>query len=521
MSAPVMGQRLRAPRQDRAILAEPPLETLPQLLAANADAFQSPLDFLGQPWAEMRREARQAALDASSAYFHETGEPLPTTTGQLMFVAGHQPEMFHPGVWVKNFALAGLARRQGATPLNLVVDNDNAKSTVLHVPHGPRRAALPFDDWQGDVPFEERRVVNEGLFASLPERVRPLVEAWPYRPFLESYWREVLEQAKRTPLLGERLARARRAWERRWGAHAWEVPLSRVCRTEPFARFACHLLANMPRLHADYNGAVHDYRVAHGIRSTFHPVPDLARDGDWFEAPFWAWQEGQSRRGRLFVRGAGANLDLRVGDAIHSLPAPSKSPASAIAHWLQLARAGVKMRTRALTTTMFSRLFLGDVFLHGIGGGKYDEVTDALIARFYGLTPPRYLVLSATLLLPLPTAAVTSVDVADLARTKRDLWWNPQRHLPPDQAGDLQHEKQHWIDVPTITPAARAARYARLREVTQQLRPFTADEYRRTLELLTVSQQALAVKNVARRRDYSFTLYPEEHLREFLASFLT
>ena len=36
---------------------------------------------------------------------------------------------------------------------------------------------------------------------------------------------------------------------------------------------------------------------------------------------------------------------------------------------------GIKLRSRALTTTMFVRLFLADAFLHGIGGAKYDEVT--------------------------------------------------------------------------------------------------------------------------------------------------
>src|SRR5262249_2863990 len=46
------------------------------------------------------------------------------------------------------------------------------------------------------------------------------------------------------------------------------------------------------------------------------------------------------------------------------------------------------------------RLFLADLFVHGIGGGKYDEITDELVRRFYGGEPPDFLVLSATLWLP-------------------------------------------------------------------------------------------------------------------------
>ena len=62
----------------------------------------------------------------------------------------------------------------------------------------------------------------------------------------------------------------------------------------------------------------------------------------------------------------------------------------------------MKVRSRALTNTLFARLFLSDLFIHGIGGGKYDELTDDLIRRFYGIEPPEFLILSATRLLPLP-----------------------------------------------------------------------------------------------------------------------
>ncbi len=51
---------------------------------------------------------------------------------------------------------------------------------------------------------------------------------------------------------------------------------------------------------------------------------------------------------------------------------------------------------------MFARLVLSDVFIHGIGGAKYDQLTDAIVRRFFGVEPPGYLVATATLKLPLP-----------------------------------------------------------------------------------------------------------------------
>src|SRR5262249_2981503 len=150
-----------------------------------------------------------------------------------------------------------------------------------------------------EVPYEEYRVQDEALFASLPERAMPLLREWDYAPLLPDFWAEVRLQSSRTPLLGERFAAARRAVERRWGCNNLEVPVSALCRTEPFAWFASPLLANLPTFHATYNDCVHAYRRRYGIRSRNHPVPDLVTEGEWLELPFWGWRSGQTQRGRL------------------------------------------------------------------------------------------------------------------------------------------------------------------------------------------------------------------------------
>ena len=63
----------------------------------------------------------------------------------------------------------------------------------------------------------------------------------------------------------------------------------------------------------------------------------------------------------------------------------------------------VRLRTRALTTTLFSRFLLGDLFIHGIGGAKYDELGDEIARRFFGIEPPGFLTVSMTLWLGLPS----------------------------------------------------------------------------------------------------------------------
>jgi hypothetical protein len=446
-------------------------------------------------------------------------------------MAGHQPELFHPGVWVKNFALYALAERHGTMPVNLVVDNDTVRSTSLHFPvlreplpsiseFQPYRATEPFDHPAGGQPYEEYAVRDEALFASLPQRVQP---GWRFTPLLAEFWAEAVRAGRRTPLLGDRLAAARRALEQRWGCENYEVPVSAVCRTEPYAWFACDLLANLPRLHAAYNESVRDYRRRYGLRSTSHPVPDLAAEGDWLEAPLWAWRAGQPRRSRLMVRLTPAAVELRAGD--EHWPSLPRRPEAMVRAYLDLEKQALKVRSRALTNTLYARLFLCDLFIHGIGGGKYDEVTDAIIRRYYDVEPPAYLVLSATLLLPLPHYPARPDQCRHLRGEARDLFYNPQRHLKaeklsrPDIAESVRR-KQALVRQRPQDRRGRRERFRQIREASASLRHLVDEELAAARRQAAECEIEAGANSILRRRDYPFVLYPEETLRPFCERFL-
>jgi hypothetical protein len=524
---------LRAPAEDGAVVAEPPLHAVGNLLTTNRQRLRQPgLLLLGRPLSELRLVARQGVAAAARDYFDSHGESIPEAAAANLIVAGHQPDLFHPGVWVKNFALNGLARTHGVTPLNLIVDNDTVKTTVLRLPSPPdathplpHAMSLPFDRWPGEIPYEEYRIQDAALFASFADRAMTVLKGWGYEPLLPAFWEEVRRQAERRSLLGDCFAAARRSWERRWGCHNLEVPVSLLCRGEAYAWFACHLLSELPRFHSVYNECVRAYRIAHGIRSRNHPVPDLVAQDGWFELPFWTWRVGPARRGRLFARLVGDRVELRSGkEPWPVLPlAAASRPHQAIEAWQSLEAHGCKVRSRALTNTLYARLFLADLFIHGIGGGKYDELTDAIIQRFYGIEPPAFLVLSATRLLPLPAAPVKPEDRQRLTRQVRDLEWNPQRHLDLTQRVALRvviDEKQALIKREPLDAAGRRQRFEDLRTLTARLREPLRGQERQLRDELAGCDKQLEANAVLRRRDYAFCLYPEDMLRQFCTQFL-
>jgi hypothetical protein len=474
-------------------------------------------------------------MDAAASYLARAGQPARSSTSTSLIMAGHQPELFHPGVWVKNFAIAGLAANDGSTAVHLIADHDTVKSSLLHLPvvvpgqpDQTRLASLPFDKWEGEVPYEDRTVHNEDVFLSVPEHAAALMHNWGFEPFLDSFWQAVKAQAARTSLLGERFVAARRAFERSWGCHNLEVPVSHACRTEAFAWFACHVLLNLASFHAAHNQCLAEHRHKNGIRSRNHPVADLTVESEWHELPFWAWRAVEPTRRRLFVRKSPAGFELRSGrESWPTLPVPETGRETELVRaWQQLERNGFKVRSRALTNTLFARWFVADLFVHGIGGGKYDELTDAIARRFYGVEPPGYLVLSATLLLPLPTYSQRPKDCCDLKRRLRDLHFNPDRHLSQPDANrpDIQRllqEKRSLIDRESADKSGRRSRFEAFRALNAKLRPLILEQSSQIDSRLGRCRSEVESNRIVQRRDYAFCFFPEVMLRRFCTSFLS
>ncbi len=168
---------------------------------------------------------------------------------------------------------------------------------------------------------------------------------------------------------------------------------------------------------------------------------------------------------------------------------------------------------------------MADLFVLGLCGGKYDDLTDNLIRQFYGLEPPQYLVLSATVLLPFPRYPSTPEQSRKLWHRLRELQHNPQRHLDeldtiPEDAKRLAQAKEELIGTRGQTRRERRRRFFDLRKLTEQLSEYLEKQQEATRVELKKCREKMRANSLLRKRDYSFVLYPEEQLQEFLTQFL-
>ena len=537
---------LKVPREDRATLAVPPLAELPELAVRNAAEFDDLLDVQGRSLGQLREWTRGEALRLAADYTRSLGVPAPDVDPHAPLVAGgHQPELFHPGVWAKNFALGRTARRLreetgGGTALNLVIDSDLLPGTRVRVPVGTRESpavtGVPFDGDRSPRPWSAARVRDPILFDSFGLRLGEATEPWGLRPLAADHWGKACCE----DLLFHRLTAFRRGVEERWGLHNLELPIGALCESDPFLWFAGHLAAHAPRLRADHNAALDAYREANGVRAENRPVPPLAEVDGATELPLWVWRDDDPTRRRVFVRPVGGHrVALTDGEAdFCEFPLTGSMDACcAVEELRELPARGVRLRTRALATTLFARMCLGDLFLHGIGGAKYDEVTDGLIARFFGVEPPAYGTVSATVHLPFAEPfGADPAAVGRLGRELRDLRFNPDRHLsdpPPPAAEPLVDRKQALIaeqkdasvhglsrsDRRARAPA-NAARRDALAAVNADLAAFTADRADAVRSELAEVERQIAADALLTGREFSFAVFPEDVLRPFMNGIL-
>ncbi len=518
-------RRLRAPREDGQALFEPPVADEAAFLRQNI-AIQARMDcdIHGQTLGQLRMTARQELLRQAHCYTRQyrnvpAGERDPHAPIILM---GHQPELVHPGVWFKNFLLSELAQRTSAHAVNLLIDNDSLRSTSVRVPGGsvqdPIVSSIAIDASAPPIPYESRSIIDPALFSHFGQRVAKTIAPLIKNPIINQFWPTAVEAAHQHNNLGRALAQARHKLEGQWGLESLELPLSAMCDTTSFRWFAAHLLANAPQLRETHNACLAEYRRANKVRNHAHPIPDLGSDDDWTETPFWLWSAKQPHRHAAFARRSAGQVVLSDRKSIHiNLDLPRDADANRCVDQLEEAtRQGVRLRPRALITTMFARLVLGDIFIHGIGGAKYDEVTDAMVRRFFAVEPPEYLVATATLKLPIRHASVDPRDIQRVKQQLRELRYHGELHVDDTpQTRALIAEKHRWIAV--NRPAERLhERHEGIERVNNALRAMLGARQEQLSTELVELRSLLHKQAIFESREYAFCLFPLESLRDRL-----
>ena len=499
------------------VLTEPEYSTWAGLAAANhALAASWECTVAGVPLGELRAEARAEAIDAAEGFSAGLGVPIDIGGDPegLMVMTGHQPELYHPGIWVKDFLLQRLADETGAVALDIVVDSDGFDRVELRTPcftSGVGRCAAILAQSSQDGCFactEPPEPAELDAFRASGHEALSTLPAPALARHFDTFCDALSSACAEQDDLASAITVARRRYEAPAGTTYLELPLTLHVRTASFGRFVTHLALDAARFASAYNTELAAFRERTGTRSKAQPFPDLASQGDLVELPLWLIADG--RRRSVWARVGAAPALVVDGEVAVEL---GTDPGGAFE---ALMAAELTIAPKALALTMFERVFVSDLFIHGVGGGRYDQVTDGVIERFFGIEPPRFVIASMTLYLPLGAHEVSDEEVAALEQRLNRLAHNPDQLLGEmefennserDRVTALSAEKCELVLAIASPDADKKTIGSRIRELNSAMAelvaPFVRDTEAELAELRTLRDAG----EVLTDRTYPFCLW--------------
>ena len=502
--------RLKTPPEHGAVLMVPDPSRLAASVAANASYLrESNAVVLGEALAEWRRQTRRRVVEDADG-------PI--------IVIGHQPELIHSGVWSKHVVAHRVARSLGGVAINLVVDNDSPRSADLRIPlvdqSGASLRTVRLPTPRSGQAHEQVQALSPAQIAHLRVEVRNAMEGRFEHSRMPAFF-DGLQSSNDPADWVDQFVAGRRSVERLFDvelndlrvSHTWWSPL------------LAEMLLNADKFAEVYNRALAWYRHEFRVRGSNRPMPDLARRGDAIELPVWVYRRNEPRR-RLFVARRGdVRLILAESEPIATCTTidtgicdPWVAPLADETEW--------RLRPRALTLTIWARLFLADLFIHGIGGAKYDRISDRIIADYFGISPPEMACVSATMhMMPAdrPADGEAPADCRDLIR---DSTWNPQRHLEndPTMAGLIEQRAaavQRSRELREREPRNRSARrltFQGIRDINQKLVAGQSGLMGKLNERMRRALHRAADRRIARDREYFFALFDRPALEQLLSA---
>ena len=530
------------PKKNREIFVEPAFEDIPGLIDINKERFKSyDFNINGIPFSQFREQVRSATLKEAGKY----SEKICTLCSNMniagtenlssikdfyapqknIIQTGHSPALAHPGAVIKHSLVNSIAKKSNGIGINMVVDNDAGNDNCLNIPDinslGSSVERMEYHPGLRNLAFEEIRYADSTQLSTLKERVLKSVHDPDMKKTFEDFINIAVTLSGETLQFSDLFTFARHAFLTRFGINNLEVPVSHISETDPFLNFFLHITANLKCFVDVYNAKLREYRKLKKISSKANPLPDLMEKGFVVEMPFWMWKRDEPRK-NLFASVANESRVSIICEnkVVEHFDFGGRNGSTKNLERLKtLISNGIKIRPKAIANTMYSRLFFSDLFVHGIGGAKYDLITDEIIREFFGVEPPEYATISATLHLPYKPFDVSGEDITKLKHVIKDMGYNPDRYASGEIMEDagmisLINEKNDLIAKTSYDTKEKHLAFGRIKQLNglmkEKITPLIKEKEKEMDDL----EKKIKYNSIVTNRNYPFCLYPEAMLRK-------
>lgn len=326
-----------------------------------------------------------------------------------IIMTGHQPVVYHPGVLFKSLAQKKLVKESEGAAINVVIDTDSGDSGALQWPrrnaHSVGIARDSLTEAKNTL-YRSQVIIDDAALRSLGKTI--------HKDLSDLGCNEEATQAKTTIELYTRLAgcSAMKAHAIvRWAYQGYcvpEMPLSRLFECPSIQEIVEGFIEQPVAWAIRYNDTLDRYREQHKIANRANPFPNVAETEVGQELPFWI-VSGKDRVPYVAPRDSSQQSE------------------------------GGLIVSRGSITTLILRAFCSDIFIHGLGGGKYDQFVDELAQPILGIELPRYVVASTTQHLSPHRAQLIRRQV-ELVEQRKEIVARPMQYFKSEVFSPAQRD---------------------------------------------------------------------------------
>lgn len=425
-------------------------------------------------WAARLLDYARARQSPDAAEFRRE---LGLAIDRPIVMSGHQPTIWHAGILAKALAAEAVADAARADSVWLVADQDPEHAAELRHPYLGADAVWSSATihLRGDIGSLPHDIAACSLPAQRPPDSSPRLPDGTLESVRAGVARvlQALTRHADAPDAAHQAALAARDLLTDLMRPPRMIFASALASTSLFRSMVDQMAREPDRVVLAYNRAVAQ-RPHAGIAPL--KLDDLQ---DVYELPLWGIEPGQARR-RIYAHDMG-EVDPR------------------------------SLAPRALLMTGILRWAACDLFVHGIGGGQYDPITEQWLGEWLGARLAPAVVASADVRLPIQTR---TAGIHELARAQ---WRLHRARHDPGMLGEPNAAEQKNALVERIASRRAAGEhplddYRALHRLLDEVRSRRADELEGFAREVGRAERDLASAAVAQDRSWPFPFHDPEIL---------
>jgi len=382
------------PEERNRLFTRPAFKNWPSVLGKNKNALSV---------VNKRDTSRNELVNIAARYTKMLGLPVADLKGTAeLIVTGHQPNWHHCGIFAKTIVADKFAGQINGTAIQLVLEHDIC-NTSMPVPAAGddgvvKLETIPLERKRQNIPLEFRFVpAGEQLIKFVNTASRACENS-----FCSNLWEadvsKIIDSSWSCRNIADIITQLQARLSAALGIEVIYLPVSLISQSDSFFRFVSTVISDAARFGSVYNRAIKNKRLSENLKQS-ETVRPLKIDylNNVIELPFWLLRK-TGKRSSLYVSIDDKNIRLGTSDTTIGTIDSSKNKKQQLRQILK--KNNCSIRPKAVTLTLFTRLHLADLFVHGTGAVNYEYITDHLIKNHYKISNVNFGVATATMTLP-------------------------------------------------------------------------------------------------------------------------